>query len=174
MILEISIGLPGTNSKLKTNAAKALNNALDLVSEAEKDFMSMEPGGVMFYCRRSVEDLSDFIFKLYKNNSTDDNMQKIIKLSGRNLKYLKNNDKQSKENLNDMKSTDKKEKVKSGHVGIFGFLSYFHHDQAQNQDDTEDHLVLPDRYDAEAALFFTKVFVKFVAELLHKEGKKDK
>lgn len=42
MILEIPIDLLGNNIKLKTNAATALNNALYLVSKAEKEFMSMD------------------------------------------------------------------------------------------------------------------------------------
>ncbi len=123
-----------------------------------------------------------------KHQLTDwqkDTMEKIIRLSGKSLGDLKSlnkeyNNKQPKENPKGMEDKDKQGKDadnkdntsnKSGWSGIFGFLSFMSHDQTQN-DGTVHSLILPDSYDAEAALFFTKVFVKFVAEILYKDNEK--
>jgi len=194
LILEVPIKFPDSNNKLEDNAETELKNALTLMSNAEKAFYNMDPPSVISNCRQAVEGLSIFMVnKKFKNKDqlTDwqnDAMEKIIRLSGKYLGNLKSfnkkyNDKQQKENLNGMEGKDKQDKdidskdnnskIKSGWVGIFGFLSFMSHDQTQN-DGTVHSLILPDRYDAEAALFFTKVFLKFVAELMYNEDKKDK
>jgi len=192
LVLEIPLKFPDANNKLKKNAEKELQNVLTLISNAEKSFYNMVPLGVISNCRQAVESLSTFMVnKEFKNKDqlTDwqkDAMEKIIRLSGKYLGDLKHlnrsyNNKKSKENPKGIEENDKQnkdadsnDKVKSGYVGIFGFLSFMSHDQTQNKDDDVHSLIPLDGYDAEAALFFTKVFVKFVAEILYKEGQKDR
>jgi hypothetical protein len=63
---------------------------------------------------------------------------------------------------------DEKEKfdrlvVKVGR-GIFGFLSFGLHVDNNTDDDSANRIVT--QYDAEAALYFTKILVKYTAKLL--------
>ncbi len=190
LVLEIPLKFPDNNNKLNDDTLKALKNVWILISTAEKSFLDMNPQGVISTCRQAVESLSKFMADRYKDKHqlTDwqkDTMEKIIRLSGKRLGDLKSlnkeyNNKQPKENPKGMEDKDKQEKDadnkdnssnKSGWLGIFGFLSFMSHDQTQN-DGTVHSLILPDSYDAEAALFFTKVFVKFVAEILYKDNEK--
>lgn len=191
LILEVPLKFPESNNKLESNAETELKNALTLISNAEKAFRNMEPDGVIFNCRKAVENLSNFVIQSYKNKNqlTDwqkDTLQKIIRISGKSIRDLDkikgmHNYKNQKENSNVIEEKDKQGqdtdceesdiKALSGWLGIFGFLSFMSHDQTQNKGAVHS-LIVPDGYDAEAALFFTKVFVKFVAEVLYNDNEK--
>ena len=65
---------------------------------------------------------------------------------------------------------DEKEKfdrlVMQGRNGIFGFLSFGVHEDTNNGDDYAHRIVT--QQDAEAALYFTKILVKYTADLLNR------
>ncbi|HII83136.1 hypothetical protein [Ferroplasma sp.] len=56
--------------------------------------------------------------------------------------------------------------VAKGDKGVFGFLSFGIHEDTNNGDDYAHRIVT--QQDAEAALYFTKILVKYTAELLNR------
>jgi len=65
-------------------------------------------------------------------------------------------------------NVDEKEKfdrlVAKGDKGLFGFLSFGIHEDTNNTDGYAHRIIT--QYDAEAALYFTKILIKYTAELL--------
>ncbi len=120
---------------------KVINEALKLIGEAEKDYRAWNSKAVLFKCRDAVELLE----------ST------ISKDSGAWKKFHRI--------------------VEEGDKGLFGFLSLGGHKlpRKKGSDNEAKPLEIKDlnpeikQYDAEAALYFTKILVKYAAELLKED-----
>ncbi len=122
----------------KNSDNNTINEALKLIGEAEKDYRAWNSKTVLFKCRDAVELLGNTI---NKNSDAWKKFHRIVEESDR---------------------------------GLFGFLSLGGHTLPRNKGGGNEakQLEIKDlnpevkQYDAEAALYFTKILVKYTAELL--------